>query len=323
MDPRILATTFVFASVAFGTLAVILAGELIGLWRQRKDLSDRLEEVVFERTATGEGSRLLKKVRGRRLGVAGVEKALPWFADIEILIEQAGGGTLQAFLLAAVGLTFAFGISALVFSGSLLVGVAAAVFGAVIPYVYLRLKRKRRYRAFEAGLPESIDLMTRAIRAGHPFSAGVGMVAEEAPAPVSTEFQRLFDEMRFGLPFEEAVLGMTDRVDLVDTRMFATAVLVQREVGGNLAEILDNLAGTIRSRFSIRRQLRVITAQGRLSGYILSVLPIAVGFGLFLISPDFMAPLLESPVGHALIMASVVAQVLGYLWIRQIVNIEI
>ena len=165
--------------------------------------------------------------------------------------------------------------------------------------------------------------MTRAIRAGHPFSAGLGMVASESPQPVAGEFQRLFDEMRFGMPFDDAVLGMTDRVDLVDTRMFATAVLVQREVGGNLAEILDNLANTIRARFSIRRQLRVITAQGRLSGYILSVLPVAVGLGIWLLSPDFMEPLLATSTGHALIAAAIVAQIFGYLWIRRIVNIEI
>ena len=321
MDPRILAATFVFASVAFGTLAVILISEMVALVRQRRDLSGRLEEVVFERTASGrEGSRLLKKARERS---GGTMEALPWFADLELLVEQAGGGSLRAFLLAGIGLTFAAGFAGLVFTGSVLVGALFAVIGGTLPYVYVRHKRRRRFRAFEEGLPEAIDLMTRAIRAGHPFSAGLGMVADETPQPVAGEFQRLFDEMRFGMPFDDAVLGMTDRVDLVDTRMFATAVLVQREVGGNLAEILDNLANTIRARFSIRRQLRVITAQGRLSGYILSVLPIAVGLGIWLLSPGFMEPLLATSTGHALIVAAIVAQVLGYLWIRRIVNIEI
>ncbi|NNF27792.1 MAG: type II secretion system F family protein [Gemmatimonadetes bacterium] len=322
MDPRILAATFVFASVAFGTLAVILVGEFIGFLRQRRDLSTRLEEVVFERAVSSDGGdRLLKKVRdrGRRAGTA----ALPWFADLELLLEQSGGGSLQAFLLTGLGMVFAFGFGALVLTSSLLAAVLAAVFGGLLPYVIVRYRRKRRFRAFEEGLPEAIDLMTRAIRAGHPFTSGLGMVSDETKEPVAGEFQRLFDELRFGMPFEDAVLGMTDRLNLVDTRMFATAILIQREVGGNLAEILDNLAATIRSRFSIRRQLRVITAQGRLSGYILSVLPIAVGLGLWLISPDFMEPLLDSSVGHAMIVAAIVAQILGYLWIRRIVNIEI
>lgn len=319
MDPRVLAATFVFASVAFGTLAVILVGEILGLWRQRRDLSSRLEEVVFERAISdSEGGRLLRKARERTTA-----RALPWLADLELLIEQSGGGSLRALIISGVGLVFATGFAALVFSGSLLVAVPFAIVGGVLPYAYLRMKRRRRFRAFEEGLPEAIDLMTRAIRAGHPFSSGLGMVAEESPQPVAGEFQRLFDEMRFGMPFDDAVMGMTDRVPLVDARMFATAILVQKEVGGNLAEILDNLANTIRSRFSIRRQLRVITAQGRLSGYILSVLPVAVGFGIWLLSPDFMEPLLASSTGHAMIVAALVAQVLGYLWIRRIVNIEI
>ena len=321
MDARVLAATFVFASVAFGTLAVILISEVISLIQQRRDLSSRLEEVVFERAVTGtEGSKLLKKAQDRS---AGIMTALPWFADLELLVEQAGGGSLRAFIFAGVGLTFAAGFAGLVFSGSFIVAIVFSLIGAALPYLYMRHRRKRRFRAFEEGLPEAIDLMTRAIRAGHPFTSGLGMVAEETPQPVAGEFQRLFDEMRFGMPFDDAVLGMTDRVDLVDTRMFATAILVQREVGGNLAEILDNLANTIRARFSIRRQLRVITAQGRLSGYILSILPIAVGFGIWLISPGFMEPLLASSTGHAMIIAAIVAQLLGYLWIRRIVNIEI
>ena len=320
MDPRILATVFVFASVAFGTLAVILVGELLGLWRQKRDVSTRLEEVVFERAVAGEGSRLLKRGAGQRTKSG---SWFPWFQDLELLVEQAGGGSVQAFLFSGVGLTFAFGLAAFVFTRSVLVAAALAAVGGVIPYFVLSFKKRRRLNRFEEHLPEAIDLMTRAIRAGHPFSSGIGMVADESPEPVNGEFQRLFDEMRFGMPFDDAVVGMTDRVDLIDTRMFATAILVQREVGGNLAEILDNLAGSIRSRFSVRRQLRVITAQGRLSGYILSVLPIAVGLGIFLISPEYMAPLVDTTVGHFLIVAAVVAQILGYLWIRRIVNIEI
>ena len=322
MDPQILAAIFVFASVAFGALGVILVGELLGVWKQRKDLSGRLEEVVFERTAGGaEGSRLLKKARRRASGLS--VASLPWISDLELLVEQAGGGSVRTLVFSALGLVFAFGFAGLVFSGSMLVAIGAAVVGAMLPYAHIRNKKNRRMKAFEAGLPEAIDLMTRAIRAGHPFSAGVAMVADETPEPVSGEFRRLFDEMRFGMPFDDSILGMTDRVSLIDTRMFATAVLVQREVGGNLAEILDNLAGTIRSRFSVRRQLKVITAQGRLSGYILSALPIAVGFGLWVLNPDFMAPLLEESVGHALIVGAIVMQIIGYLWIRNIVNIEI
>ena len=148
-------------------------------------------------------------------------------------------------------------------------------------------------------------------------------VAEEAPDPINEEFHETFEQQRFGLPFEDALLGLTDRVDLVDVRIFATAVLVQREVGGNLAEVLDNLARTIRARFAIRRQLRVYTAQGRLSGYVLGALPIMVGIAIFLLDREYMMTLFSSGVGRIAVVLALVLQVIGYLWIRKIVNIEI
>ena len=126
---------------------------------------------------------------------------------------------------------------------------------------------------FEEMLPEAIDLLGRAIRAGHPLSAGLKMVADETTEPIASEFRRTFEEQRFGLPFEDALLAMADRVSLIDVRILTTAILIQREVGGNLAEVLDNLANVIRVRFTIRRQLRVYTAQGRFSGYVLAAAP--------------------------------------------------
>jgi tight adherence protein B len=176
---------------------------------------------------------------------------------------------------------------------------------------------------FEEQLPEAIDLIGRAIRAGHPLSAGLKMVSDESRDPVKSEFRQLFEEQRFGLPFEDSMYGMADRVPIVDVRILITAILIQREVGGNLAEVLDNLSSVIRERFKIRRQLRVITAQGRLSGYILAALPIAVGLAIFLINRPYVMILFQHPVGKLLAVSAVFLQILGYLWIRKIVDIEI
>ena len=141
--------------------------------------------------------------------------------------------------------------------------------------------------------------------------------------PIGAEFRQIFDEQQFGLPLEDSLLSLTDRIDMVDTRIFVTAVLIQREVGGNLAEILDKIAYTIRERFMILRQLRVYTAQGRMTGYLLSGLPIAVGFVIFLLNPEYMSVLFEDPVGRVMLVAAAVMQLIGALIISRIIDIEI
>jgi tight adherence protein B len=149
------------------------------------------------------------------------------------------------------------------------------------------------------------------------------MVADETREPIAGEFERTFEEQRFGLPFDDAIIAMADRVNLVDLRILVTAILIQREVGGNLAEVLDNLATVIRARFTIRRQLRVYTAQGRFTGYTLAVLPIIVGFCIYLLNPSYMKLLFTHPMGKLMVAIAAVMQVIGYIWIRRIVDIEI
>ena len=184
-------------------------------------------------------------------------------------------------------------------------------------------RRTRRINAFEELLPESIDLVGRALRAGHPLTAGFKMAADDGSEPVAGEFRRVFEEQRFGLPLQESLLGMADRVDLVDVRILVTAILIQREVGGNLAEILDNLAAVVRARFTIRRQLRVYTAQGRMTGYLLAALPLILFTILYTLNPSYMSILFTDPVGKLLILVAVSMQLVGFLWIRKIIKIEI
>jgi tight adherence protein B len=193
----------------------------------------------------------------------------------------------------------------------------------MLPNMYVRHRRTKRFNAFEELLPEAIDLVGRALRAGHPLSSGFKMAADDGPEPVASEFRRVFEEQRFGLPVQDSLLSMADRVNLVDVRILVTAILIQREVGGNLAEILDNLAAVVRARFTIRRQIRVYTAQGRMTGYLLSALPLILFALLYTINAQYMSILFTDPIGKILVAVAVTMQFIGFLWIRKIIKIEI
>jgi len=204
-----------------------------------------------------------------------------------------------------------------------IIGIAAAGFGASLPYVYVKRRKAKRLEAFEEHFPEAIDLLGRAIRAGHAFSTGLQMVGEESPEPLAGEFRRVFEEQKFGLAIEDSLLALADRIDLVDMRIFVTALLIQREVGGNLAEILDKISYTIRERFTIQRQVRVYTAQGRFTGYLLAVLPIGVGFLIFLLNQEYMLILFQNPTGRLMVTAAALLQIIGFFVIRKIIHIEV
>jgi tight adherence protein B len=203
------------------------------------------------------------------------------------------------------------------------IGIAAAAFGATLPYIYVRRRKTKRLEAFEEHFPEAIDLLGRAIRAGHAFSTGLQMVGDEAAEPLAGEFRRVFEEQKFGLAIEDSLLALADRIDLVDMRIFVTALLVQREVGGNLAEILDKISHTIRERFTIQRQVRVYTAQGRFTGYLLSVLPFGVGFLIWLLNQEYMMILFRDPAGRLMITAAAMLWIVGFFTIRKIIHIEV
>ena len=168
-----------------------------------------------------------------------------------------------------------------------------------------------------------LDLLSRAIRAGHAFQTAMGMCADEMPAPVGAEFRKSFDQQNFGLPLKETLHELTERVPILDVKFFVTAVLIQRETGGNLAEILDNLAHVVRERFKILRQVRVHTAHGRFTGYVLMALPAALGIVLNFINPEHMDLLFKERMGQMMIGGAIVMQTIGYFWIRQVIKIEV
>jgi tight adherence protein B len=249
---------------------------------------------------------------------------IPAIASIEGTLREAGmTWSLGTFLLISLGSSLASALFMQIVTGLVGASLIAALAGSLLPLVYIRRQRRRRLQAFEEALPDALDLLARAIRAGHPIGAGIKIVADEAAEPVAGEFQRTFDEQRFGLPFDDTMLALSVRVPLIDLRMLVTAVLIQREVGGNLAEVLDNLGDVIRQRFVVQRQLRVHTAQGRLSGNVLGFLPIAVGSIIFMVNPGYVNVLFQHPLGRLMLIIAVVLQAIGFMWIRRIVNIEI
>jgi tight adherence protein B len=314
------AALFIFLAVALGTLSLALMIEYFQERRRQQEALRQLRDFTDEdqggllRTADGEMPRWLRPIAAR----------IPAFQDLDLMMDQADlKGHLPTFLLGTLGLCLAFGIGVLTLSRYWPAALIAAVVGASIPYLIVRHRRNKRLYKFEEMLPDAIDLLGRAIRAGHPLTAGLKMVADETTEPIQSEFRRTHEENRFGLPFDDALLAMADRVSIVDVRILVTAILIQREVGGNLAEVLDNLANVIRVRFTIRRQLRVYTAQGRFSGYVLAVLPIAVGAAIYSLNPPYIRLLFTDPFGKLMLMTAVIFQIVGFLWIRKIVDIEI
>ena len=175
---------------------------------------------------------------------------------------------------------------------------------------------------FEEQFPEALDLLSRALKAGHAFTTGIDMVGTEMPKPVGPEFRNLYDHQNFGMPMPDALKAFSDRVPVLDARFFVTAVLIQRESGGNLSEVLDNLAGVIRERFRVKRQMRVLSAHGRITGWILVCLPPVLGFVLMSVNPEHRRTMLGDPLGIQMLVGAVIMQIIGTLIIRKIVNVE-
>jgi tight adherence protein B len=204
-----------------------------------------------------------------------------------------------------------------------LLGWVGLIFGFFLPYGVVSHLRNKRFEKFEELFPEAIDTLARAVRAGHAFTTALEMIGAEVSEPVAGEFRKLFEEQKYGLPVRDALLNLTERVPLVDVKFFVTAVMLQRETGGNLAEILDNLSYVIRERFKIMRQVRVYTAQGRLTMVLLMGLPPLIVIIMLLMNPGFIHPLFADPIGHSLVVAGITLQTIGYFVIRKVVRIQV
>lgn len=204
--------------------------------------------------------------------------------------------------------------------------VSSLVFGAVLgalPYAYVRFKRQRRMAAFEEQFPEALDFLARSMRAGHAFSVSLEMLGAESPEPLGQEFRTLFNEQNLGAPLEVAFENMLRRFPMVDVRFFVSSVMLQKQTGGNLSEILLRLAYVIRERVRLKGQVRAISAHGRLTAGILTVMPVALMIALFFVAPGYLQGMARDPDGKYMILAAIVSQFLGYYFIRRIIRIKI
>lgn len=267
-------------------------------------------------------------VRDKRLSSIGfldqVLGSLPLARRIELLLYKAGMDMkVGTFFLISLVCGAAAMLLFNLLLGRPLIAILVGVVCAFIPYGVIRNKKNKRMRQMDEQLPDSMDLMTSALRAGLSLPAALQLVAQEGPSPLAEEFGYTFDEQNLGMDIKDAMINMARRIDSIDVKFFVTAVVVQRETGGNLAEIMENIAHIIRERFRILGDVRSLTAHGRFSGVILSVLPIAMGFLIALIAPDYMLGFIRDPVGQVLLLVALFLQLLGFIWIRRVVNIRV
>jgi tight adherence protein B len=320
--PAILA----FVAVAFGIIALALLIEAARSGLRRRDLNRRLDRALTDlQEQTLVERELVDSTRKRVQDAEALALRLPFMAGTVSLLRQARlEWSPTTFVLLVAGFALAGGFFALAARLPLFIAVFVALFFGGLPYLYASYRRRAILRKFEDLLPEAIDYLSRAVRAGHPLTAGFQMIGEELADPMGEEFRTMFDQQRFGVPFEEALLGLCDRIELVDVRIFATSIIVQREVGGaNFAEVLDNMAETVRARFAIRREIKVYTAQGRMSGMVVGAMPVLAGLAIYFQDPAYVRVLFEHPIGRVMAVAAVALQIFGFLWIRRIVNVEI
>ena len=240
------------------------------------------------------------------------------------LIEQSGVRTTPGkVIFISLAAAAVFGLLGAVLARMNWVAPIAGIAGLVAPTAFLMRKRSTRIRRFEELFPEALDLLSRAVKAGHAFQSAMNMAAEELPDPVGPEFRKTFDQQNFGLPLRDALNAMAERIPIIDVKFFVTAVLIQRETGGNLSEILDNLSHVVRERFKVLRQVRVHTAHGRFTGWVLLALPAVLAVALSYINPEHMNLLFRESMGRTMLIIAAVMQTIGFFWIKHVIKIEV
>ena len=318
-------------ALVFGCLFIVTVLALVasgaGASKQAKQTLDTLDAALA--TSKGGFDDEIVDIRKNEL-----LSAIPWMNRWLIKLELAPRVRqilYQAGLKWTAGGLFLMIATCWAFSGYLVYWRTGAALPALIislvfgslPLLHVLRKRAARFAKFEQELPDALDLMVSAIRAGQSLTSALGVVARESPEPIGREFRHCFDEQAYGLELRTAMLNLTMRVPIQDVRILATAILIQKESGGNLAEVLDKSAQVIRERFRLKRQIRIHTAQGRLSGMILTAAPVVLGFLLYLLNPEQESLLWTTPIGVKMIYGAVVMTTIGGLIIRKIVRVRV
>jgi tight adherence protein B len=314
------------AFISILALTFVLVAVVTRPTQWEKTVHHRIESIhdpsAGVNSLTGDNTQLLKSVRTSKFG---------WFDDLlersslaskleRKILQSNAKATAGSVVLTSVGLGAAALLVTYIFLPVLLIAASVALGFCFLPFMVLSFRQSRRVNKFNAALPDAIDMMSRALRAGHSIVASIEMVAENSVDPVDSEFGEVFKQQNFGLPLRDALIQMLERVPSQDLRVLVTAILVQRDTGGNLVEILDRTVEVIRERLRIQGEIRINTAQGRMTGWILSALPIVMLVLINFVNPGYSRPLLDDPLGRKIMYVGFGLMVTGTLVIRQIVN---
>ena len=322
MSPLIVAIAAFFGVAALvGGVAMLLRGDSDSDVEERLDILTGAASPNKDRGETAAASVLTRPLEGE-LGL--LESFFARLGNLSMLFDQADTSLTPAkFLVVSAG----FGLGGAIAFG--MVGLhpglvpILGLMAATLPLFWLLWRKKRRLKKFASQLPDALELIARALRAGHSLGSGFNLVASEMSEPISTEFGRVFEEQNLGIPLEEALESITDRVPNLDLRFFCTAVILQRQTGGDLAEILDKIGNLIRERFKIWGQVQALTGEGRLSGIVLLALPPVLFLAVYRLNPGYCMVLFTDEMGKKLLMGAAILQLLGALTIRKIVNIKV
>lgn len=313
----------VLAAIFLGTLAVIVGGYI---FVNRRSLAEA--ELARERLSTPEGVertwRLLKDDKVSDLSfVNRLLTGKDWVEELRLQLMRAGidmkpGAFIMAWGTFAAFFTF---LGLMVLGG--IFGFVLLLLGWVGPFLWLRRRQKKRLRTFETQLPDGVDMLVSAMKAGYSFQAATQFIGDEMPAPAGPEFARFYDEQRLGIDVRTALLNMQGRMDSQDLKMFVTAVLIQRETGGNLGEVLQNLADLIRERIAMRGHIETLVAEPKMSARFLALLPVVVALILTVVSPGFMTPMVTSTGGRITLVAAAFGVVVGYGIMMKIADVDV
>ena len=322
MTPIIIYTAvFLGVAATIGALSFIMSGD------REAEVEERLSVLTTGKKSKTKGDssqyqELLAAMKSDQAG--GAERFVSRYLNLRLLFDQADASfPIPSFLMICGGFA-AVGLLLPSLAGfNVVLAPFMAAFLAVLPLMWLLFRRKRRLKKFASQLPEALELIARALRAGHSLASGFSLVANEMSQPIGGEFSRTFEEQNLGKPLEEALNDLVKRVPNLDLKFFATAIILQRQTGGDLAEILDKIGHLIRERFKIWGQVQALTGEGRLSGVVLLGLPPALFAVVYKMNPDYLMLLFTDPMGKKMLIGGIVSQLLGALLIRKIVNIRV
>lgn len=317
------------AVLAFVGVAALVGGAVLLLRdKPSNKIEDRLDMLTGTNTPTAakEGlareASILSQPLDDRPGI--VQVFLERFGNIGLIFAQADTNlTIAKLLLISVVMAVMGGAMGVVVGIHPALMPVVALFLAMLPLMWLLFRRKRRLKAFAAQLPDALEMLSRSLRAGQSLGFGFNMVSTEMPLPIGKEFGRVFEEQNLGIGLDESLRGLTERIPNLDLKFFVTAVILQRQTGGDLAEILDKIGSLIRDRFRIWGQVQALTGEGRLSGVVLLALPFVLFIAVYQLNPDYVTVLFTDPMGKQMLIVGVIMQILGALVIRKIVNIRV